>query len=451
MTQTTNHSLQSTPLGLIASDWKLGAVGDFVAELKAGVSVNAVETEGGCAADEVGVLKSGAVLQGKFFPEQHKVVVPTDRGRVATSVRADRIIISRMNTPALVGESGYVAEAAPHLFLPDRLWQTEPSNEPHSQRWLSYWLQHPALRALIAAAATGTSNSMKNISNETVLSLPVPRTPRAEQTRIAAILTAVDDKLDVIARQIEATQTLKQGLMQTLFSRGVGTADTSGRWVPHLEFQRSEMGEVPATWRISTLGECSKVIYRYPGFYGFEPLNQGVPVVRGEHIKNGRLSTEWSNYWYVTDKDSEDFPKTALEEGDIVMAVRGTVGNFAIVGSEHIGAQISPNLIRISPDHKIVDRAFFYFQMDLSATLLKKSFVQSQALPSLSAGDIKRIAMPIPPILEQQKIGEILGAVETKLAVLSVRQSAFKQLKKGLMQKLLTGEWRVKVDAEMAA
>lgn len=143
MTQATHHFLQNSLRRLIASDWKLGVVGDFVAELNAGVSVNAVETEGGCAGDEVGVLKSGAVLRGKFFPEQHKVVVPADRGRVATSVRADRIILSRMNTPALVGESGYVEEDAPHLFLPDRLWQTEPSNEPHSQRWLSYWLQHP--------------------------------------------------------------------------------------------------------------------------------------------------------------------------------------------------------------------------------------------------------------------------------------------------------------------
>ncbi|MDF5959340.1 hypothetical protein P4052_09985 [Pseudomonas aeruginosa] len=56
------------------------------------------------------------------------------------------------------------------------------------------------------------------------------------------MLTAVDDKLDVIARQIEATQTLKRGLTKTLLSRGVGTQDANSRWVPHTEFEDSELG-----------------------------------------------------------------------------------------------------------------------------------------------------------------------------------------------------------------
>ncbi|MEK0267722.1 hypothetical protein QT383_17790 [Stenotrophomonas rhizophila] len=161
----------------------MGVVADFVAALQAGVSVNAVETDTGCAQDEVGVLKTSAVLRGKFFPAQHKVVVAEDVKRVATSVVADRVIISRMNTPALVGESGYVVADEPNLFLPDRLWQTKPSPRPHSQRWLAYWLQHPSIRRLIASGATGTSNSMKNISKETVLSLPIPRTPLPEQQK----------------------------------------------------------------------------------------------------------------------------------------------------------------------------------------------------------------------------------------------------------------------------
>lgn len=78
-----------------------------------------------------------------------------------------------------------------------------------------------------------------------------------EQRKIAAILTVVDDKLDVIARQIEATQTLKRGLMQTLFSRGVGKQDTDGRWVPHAEFTDSELGAIPVAWELRRLEELA--------------------------------------------------------------------------------------------------------------------------------------------------------------------------------------------------
>jgi len=434
MTQTENHSLQSTPLGLIASDWNLGAVGDFVAELKAGVSVNAVETEGGCAADEVGVLKSGAVLQGKFFPEQHKVVVPTDRWRVATSVRADRIIISRMNTPALVGESGYVAEDAPHLFLPDRLWQTEPSSEPHSQRWLSYWLQHPAVRALIAAAATGTSNSMKNISKETVLSLPVPRTPLDEQTKIAAILTAVDNKLDVIARQIEATQTLKQGLMQTLFTRGVGTQDAGGRWVPHTEFKDSEKGEIPATWEVRSLNDVVDNLDR-----------QRVPLKQADRAQRQGMVPYYGASGVIDWIDDFIFDGDFIllgEDGENVLsrklplAFRATgkiwVNNHAHVFRPKVGYDIQ-------------------FLVELLESLDYSTLASGTAQPKITQQALNQLRFAVPPLDEQVRIGSLLETVAEKIASLRLKHKRNSALKRGLMQKLLTGEWRVKVDSDMAA
>ena len=110
MSQCEADSLRETPIGAIASDWEMGVIGDFVTALHAGVSVNAFETDSGCAEGEIGVLKTSAVLQGRFYAKQHKVVVAEDTGRVATSVVGDRVIISRMNTPALVGESGYVTK-----------------------------------------------------------------------------------------------------------------------------------------------------------------------------------------------------------------------------------------------------------------------------------------------------------------------------------------------------
>ncbi|MBK7005952.1 MAG: restriction endonuclease subunit S [Burkholderiales bacterium] len=83
--------------------------------------------------------------------------------------------------------------------------------------------------------------------------------PLPEQQKIAAILTAVDDKLDVIARQISATQTLKQGLMQTLFTRGAGTPDAQGRWHPHTEFQDTELGRIPVGWRVVTVNDLGEL------------------------------------------------------------------------------------------------------------------------------------------------------------------------------------------------
>lgn len=434
MTQTANHFLQSTPLGLIASDWKLGAVGDFVAELKAGVSVNAVETEAGCAADEVGVLKSGAVLQGKFIPEQHKVVVPTDRGRVATSVRADRIIISRMNTPALVGESGYVAEDAPRLFLPDRLWQTEPSNEPHSQRWLSYWLQHPAMRALIAAAATGTSNSMKNISKETVLSLPVPRTPLDEQTKIAAILTAVDDKLDVIARQIKATQTLKQGLMQTLFSRGTS----------------SQAAEDWPTVELHTVAQVRTGVAK--GKKGLkEPVE--LPYLRVANVQAGHIDLSEVK---TIEVEASQVERYALQAGDVLMTEGGDFDKLGR-GDVWLG-QIAPclhqnHVFAVRPDPARLHP--HYLAEFASSEQGRKYFLgcakRTTNLASINSSQLKAFPILLPPLETQAEIAAVAVSVNAKIELLEAKLREQGKLKRGLMQKLLTGEWRVKVDADMAA
>lgn len=207
---------KDSELGEIPAGWEVGCVGDYIGALRAGVSVNGEARQHG--KDEVGVLKVGCVFEGRFLPGEHKTVVPEDVARVAEPARKGSIIISRANTSALVGESAYVEDDWPDLFLPDKLWQTEPSSIPHSVRWLAFYLQSPFARDEISKAATGTSGSMKNIAKPAFLGVPMPRLPLDEQERIADVLMAVTGKLDGLSAKRTHLQTLKRGLMQKLLS-----------------------------------------------------------------------------------------------------------------------------------------------------------------------------------------------------------------------------------------
>ena len=207
---------KNSELGEIPVGWNVGAIASYVAELRSGVSVNAEDrTHGG---DEVGVLKVSCVLKGQFRPEEHKTVLPEEHARVAEPVVQGRIIISRANTPALVGESAYVDSSRPDLFLPDKLWQTQPSDVPHSVRWLAYYLQGSYVRQEISKAATGTSGSMKNIAKPNFLGIPMPLIPLTEQEKVADILTAVTSKLTALVGKQAHYQALKRGLMQKLLT-----------------------------------------------------------------------------------------------------------------------------------------------------------------------------------------------------------------------------------------
>lgn len=207
---------KDSELGPIPALWDVGVIADYVSALRSGVSVNAEDRVHGD--EEIGVLKVSCVLRGEFYPNCHKTVVPDERERVAEPVLQGRIIVSRANTPALVGESAYVDSAWPNLFLPDKLWQIEPSERPHSIRWLSFYLQSPFVRQEISKAATGTSGSMKNIAKPAFLSIRMPLVPLAEQEHIAAILSGVTSKISALSSKQGHYQTLKRGLMQKLLT-----------------------------------------------------------------------------------------------------------------------------------------------------------------------------------------------------------------------------------------
>jgi type I restriction enzyme S subunit len=89
-----------------------------------------------------------------------------------------------MNTPNLVGESGYVAEDYPNLFLPDRLWQISFDENRVFVPFMSLLLSSKEARYALSSMATGTSPSMKNLAIEEMTSLLIPVPPLEEQVSI---------------------------------------------------------------------------------------------------------------------------------------------------------------------------------------------------------------------------------------------------------------------------
>ena len=170
-------------------------------------------------------------------------------------------------------------------------------------------------------------------------------------------------------------------------------------------------------WKSASLRKVCKEIYRYPSFYGMEKHAHGVPVIRGEHLlPSGAISTNWSDYWFVSEEYERQFPKTRVALHDLVMSVRGSIGTFARVGPAHVGAQISPNVIRLSPDPAQIEPSFFYYALKGStASDFIASTSSSSAVPALRASDIKLAEIPVPPVSEQRAIAHVLGTLDDKI------------------------------------
>ena len=129
---------KKTDIGVIPEDWEVKPLGNLIDKLESGISVNSTEKENGEFIDEESVLKTSSVLNGYFFPSECKKIINRDIGRAKINPQKNTIIISRMNTPALVGECGYVEKDYKYLFLPDRLWITRFKKYIDlSVRWLA--------------------------------------------------------------------------------------------------------------------------------------------------------------------------------------------------------------------------------------------------------------------------------------------------------------------------
>ena len=198
-----------------APEWEAHALSHHVSTLDAGVSVNSGDRPASGA--EIGILKTSCVTSGTFDSTENKVVVePEELHRVKEPVQGDTIIISRMNTIALVGANAYVERDVPNLFLPDRLWAAK-STRHCNMRFLSYVLGSTQGRAFLSSLASGSSGTMKNISQSDVLAMPILAPSFAEQLRVAACFVALDELAAAESGKLSALNTRKKGLMQQLF------------------------------------------------------------------------------------------------------------------------------------------------------------------------------------------------------------------------------------------
>ena len=255
------------------------------------------------------------------------------------------------------------------------------------------------------------ANFGKQDMDKIFVSLP----PLEEQKKIADILSTVDKKIAFVEENINATEELKKGLMQKLLTEGIG----------HTEFKDSELGRIPKSWEISNIENIFNIFV-------------------GRDLKEDRFSKEktdthifpvFSNtvdnngfYGYYDYEEFNGSSLTVVGRGIGVGTAFTKNGSYGAIG----------RLLVLFPQKGI--KPHFYTEY---INFKIKIFSESSGIPQLTGAQIKNYKCPIPPLEEQKQIAEILSTVDKKLENLKEKKQSFEELKKGLMQKLLTGEVRV--------
>lgn len=413
--------------------WRHADLRECVEEIRSGKSVNSIEEPAN--SDQIGVLKTSCVYNGKFDPRENKAVVSEEHSLVKCQVTAGTIIVSRMNTSDLVGASGYVDQDHPNIFLPDRLWAVFPKHGVDPV-WLYYVTSSPEIRARLSDNASGTSASMKNISQDVFLSMPARIPPLPEQRKIAEILRTWDDAI----AKLEALRATKLRRHRTLTHSLVFGTRQLNRFRTTDEVAEHRWFTLPATWSSKPIGKLAREISERNGDaeqHEVLSCSKYDGFVRSlEYFKKQVFSADLSGYKKIWRGDF-GFPSNHIEEGSIGLQ------NLTDVGV------VSPiyTVFRFASDKVDADYAFAVLKTGLYRHIFEVSTSASvDRRGSLRWSEFSKLPFPVPSLVEQKAIAEVLRTAQADLDALNTEIETLTRQKRGLMQKLLTGEWRVKVD-----
>ena len=400
-------------------DWSQVKLKDLVLSLDAGVSVNGEDVS--VTEDDFSVLKTSCVSLGTFNPdERKKVTLEHEILRLKEPLLNNSLVMNRSNTPLLVASSAFIRNAPKKTYLSDKLWQFKVNQNANIQ-WIAFHLSNETTLIKLRDMATGTSNSMKNITKPDVLNFDLIAPSKSEQTKIASFLSAVDEKISQLTQKHELLSQYKQGMMQKLFSQQLRFKADDG----------SEFGE----WEsISIKSAVSFIKDGTHGTHQDDPTSH-LFLLSAKNLQNGHVVIDEKDRRINKLEFDSIYKNYGLNTGDILLSVVGTIGRVAIFKEEYknYAFQRSVAFMRFKSA-----KPEFIFQLfnavDFQNELLVRQVVSAQ--PGIYLGDLSKIEIKLPCLEEQTKIANFLSIIDQKIDVVAQQIEQAKQWKKGLLQQM---------------
>ena len=339
------------------------------------------------------------------------------------------VLLSKDGT---VGKTLVYSQSGENIVFLSSIAIIRPQKNILLGEYLNQYLQET--RTLERLSNTKTGSAIKRIVLKDIKNIKIIIPKIQEQERIASILSTVDEQIDNVDALIEKNKELKKGLMQTLLTKGIG----------HTKFKKTEIGEIPEEWEVVKFKEITDIlrcgVASTPTY-----VENGIPFLSAQNVNNEKLSLHKYNFI------SEDYHKQLTkndkpQKGDILYSrVGANYGIAAVVDIDfEFSVYVSLTLIRMKNEY---DSKFYKYL--LNSTVIRKQadigVFQGGGVPNLNVKVVEKFNVVVPPKYEQIKIASILSEVDRKIDEYENKKQKLEELKKGLMQQLLTGMIRVTV------
>lgn len=375
--------------------------------------------------DEWGLIRVSAMTSGVFRPTENKAI-PVSAVDRRYEIRTGDLLVSRANTTDYVGASVLVGAVRPRLLLSDKSLRLRLRDDVEP-RWLHLMLSSPPVRSQISAMATGTSDSMRNISQANLLSVEVP-------------LISIDT-------QRETVDVLEEHLSRLDAARDYLAASKRRLVVAHRAILSEVIPDVaayPPHWEVSTVGDAGLVELgrqRHPEWHTGSNVR---PYLRVANVFEDDIRTDdlKEMHW-----PGETFDRFKVHPGDILLNEGQTpdlLGRPALYRGDPPDVAFTNSLIRFRAREGVLPEfALLVFRRHMHAKRFKRESRITTNIAHLSAARLKPIEFPIPPIEEQRALvehaGELLEANHRVRDGIMHAEARSEALRRGVLSAAFSG------------
>lgn len=294
--------------------------------------------------------------------------------------------------------------------------------------FIGYLFKYPPMINVFRRYSQGLVDDTLNLKYQNFKKILLPMPPLKEQQKIAAILSSVDEAIEKTGQIIEQTELIKKGLMQELLTKGIG----------HTEFRETVIGKTPMTWESNIINDVAQ----FEGgsqpprdTFVFEPTEGYTRLIQIRDFKTDKFQTFIPTH----------LAKKFCEEDDIMI---GRYGPPIFQILRGIRGAYNVALIKAIPNENLILKDYLYYILaqEKLYILIDRLSQRTSGQTGIDIEALKNFPIVLPTLQEQSKIVSILKENEDSIENEKAHLRTLNKLKQGLMQQLLTGKKRVKVD-----
>ncbi|WP_242224699.1 restriction endonuclease subunit S [Bacillus cereus group sp. BfR-BA-01380] len=425
---------KSTEIGKIPIEWRVEKLSDVSRNVTIGLvkTMTAHYTDKGTPLIRNSDIKENKILKEKLVFLNENFAKENEGKRLqledVVTVHTGDIGTSAVINKDLVGAHGFAT------------LNTTPNIKVMNAYYLSWYFNSFIFKKQAYAVATGDGRSNLNLKDFINTKIAFPKSI-LEQEKIVSVLSSVDEAIEKTEAIIEQIEKVKRGLMQQLLTKGIG----------HTKFKKTEIGNVPEEWDLVVLNDV------------ILSLDAGVSVNsenrNKESDEKGILKTSAVTNRIFNPKEHKtilpteiDRAKVTPKKGHIIISRMNTkelVGASSYVDSDYDDLFLPDRLWQATIDVSNVSPVWLSFVLtsaEVRSRIGEIATGTSGSMKNISKKSFLSLKIALPNKGEQEKIANILDCFDKKQLAERTKVAKLSTLKQGLMQSLLTGKVRVKVD-----